>query len=154
SVAADPLPRLSGGPVPAEVELLEETLACLPAGSDAVSARVLAQLSVLLCGTERASEAQRLGARAVELAQRTADPALIARARYAPGLASLRPSAGASDARGAAAVAELADDSGQPDLALGARVLQARARLETGDLDGAEELAGEIARRAARLRTP
>jgi hypothetical protein len=51
-------------------------------------------------------------------------------------------------------VVELADASKQPELALGARVLQARALLESGELDAAEELASELARRAARLRTP
>jgi DNA-binding winged helix-turn-helix (wHTH) protein len=154
SVAADPLPRLSGGPVPAEVELLEEALACLPASSEAEVARVLAQLAVLLCGSERAAEAERLGARAVELADRLGDAALTARARYAACLASLRPSRGAIDSREPAAVAELAEASELPDLALCARVLQARALLEAGDLERVEELAGEIARRAARLRTP
>jgi DNA-binding winged helix-turn-helix (wHTH) protein len=154
SVAADPLPRLSGGPVPVEVELLEEALACLPQGALGERARVLAQLAVLLCGSERTGEAERFAAQAVERAEQLGDAALTARARYAACLASLRPSALGADAGEPGTVVELADASGQPDLALGARVLEARALLEAGELDRVDELAGEIARRAARLRTP
>ena len=135
SVAADPLPRIGGGPVPAEVELLEEALACLPSSAERVRARVLAQLAVLLCGSERSAEAEHFGVRAVELAARLGDPALTARARYSACLASLRPSAAGANAAEPAAVVELADASQQPDLALGARVLQARALLESGELD-------------------
>jgi hypothetical protein len=48
----------------------------------------------------------------------------------------------------------LADAAEQAELALCARVLQARALLDAGALDRLEALANEIARRAARLRTP
>jgi hypothetical protein len=154
SVAADLLPRLGETSAPTEVELLEEALAGLPASDDLVAARVLAQLAVRLSGSSRAAEAARFGARAVDIAARLGDPMLLAHARYAACLASLRPSAGLPDPSEPAAVVELADAARQPDLALCARVLQVRALLESGELERAEALAGDVARRAARLRTP
>jgi DNA-binding winged helix-turn-helix (wHTH) protein len=154
SAASDPLPRLVGGPPTAEVELLEEALANLPATAHADTARVEAQLSILLCGSDRGAEALRLGQRAVELCARLEDPALTARAHYAACLARMRPSLGGSDPDEPASVAALADAAAQPELAFCARVLEARALLEIGEIDRAEGLAAEIARRAARLRTP
>jgi hypothetical protein len=154
STASDPLPRLVGGPVAGEVELLEEALASLPASARADTARVAAQLSILLCGSERGAEALRLGERSVALCAQLDDPALTARAHYAACLARLRPSLGGGDPDEPDSVATLADAAAQPELALCARVLQARMLLEVGELDRVEGLAGEIARRAARLRTP
>jgi len=154
SAASDPLPRLVGGSARAQIELLEEALSSLPSDAHADTARVAAQLSVLLCAGDRWPEALRLGERAVELCARLDDPGLSARAHYAACLASLRPSRGGSDPDRPASVAALADAAGQPELALGARVLEARVLLEIGDLDRVEGLTAEIGRLAARLRTP
>jgi DNA-binding winged helix-turn-helix (wHTH) protein/tetratricopeptide (TPR) repeat protein len=144
--------RLASEPIELrQVDLLEEALASLAPDASVLRARVTAQLAAALATGERAEEALALGEQALALAERSSEPVARAHARYAHLLTRLRPSLGPAPEGVADQIVRAADEAGEAELGIDARLLDARILLECGQLAEVDAAAEDLERRATGL---
>ena len=138
----------------AQIDLLEEALAALPATDSQVRADVMARLSVALAFTEGAHRRDELAAEAVAMARRVGSPRAVAHALAAHCDAVSGPDHAELREREAGEVVARAHDAGDRGLELLGLRLRVVARLEQGDSAGAHEDMATFDRLARRVGQP
>jgi tetratricopeptide (TPR) repeat protein len=127
-------PYVSPGPDPKLVALLEEAIRRLPPGDDPLRVRCLSRLAVALHRSGAPAERRAaLAEEAVAMAGRLGDPSLRLTAAFSRHWALLGLDTLPERHRAADEIAELAESTGNPELAYWGQYFRLNAALESGD---------------------
>ncbi len=136
------------------VRLLEEALAANGEDDGPMTARLLGRLAMELYWSGSASRRASSSERAVEIARRLRDPALLAHALSARHVALWTPDNAAGRLDTASEIVCRAADAGEHELALRARIWRLTALLETADVGRADREFEELQREAGEPASP
>ncbi|HEX7299260.1 MAG TPA: AAA family ATPase, partial [Solirubrobacteraceae bacterium] len=136
------------------VAVLEEALRALPADGSALRARLLVRLAVALYYSPAAERREELVQEGLRIARRLDDPATLAYVLDQGHIATNGPDATERGLAWAQELFALADEAGDPELAVRARSWQIDLLLELDDLSGADMAIEALDRIATDSRDP